>query len=70
MSPCLAIAAPLYILDQAEQIITQRPSLTLLVLSASLFATSALLQRLSRRAPAPPAPRTQIVHSETEQTSL
>ncbi len=70
MSSYLTSAISLSLLAQAEHLLSEWPSLTLLVLSAGLFVVAELLQRLSRRAPAPPPPRTRMVPGKTEQPSL
>ncbi|MHB1698778.1 MAG: hypothetical protein ACYCSN_01365 [Acidobacteriaceae bacterium] len=67
MSSYLTSTISLTLLAQAEHLLSEWPSLTLLVLSSGLFVVAGLLQRLSRRAPAQPPARTRMVPGKTEQ---
>ena len=52
----------------AEALLTRRPSLTLLVLSACLFALAALVQRLTRSAPVRKAAGVTAVLEDSRET--
>jgi hypothetical protein len=69
MPACLIPTMLLPILMAAESLLSRRPSLTLLLLSACLFALAALLQRLTSNLP-PTLPSARMVRGETKETSL